>query len=147
MRTATVADIVTRLTGTGYEETAISALGWGMGPAQYGITDAVTEAEAAGLVTVRTWRGKQFARIVTQPSVHVGPYTVTLVTTPGEHFAYGVDVHRPTTEDEAFIYGGPEGAPTLACQTGAHDLEQAVADYLDLIAEYAALVEKAALAA
>jgi hypothetical protein len=147
LRRATVADIVARLTDTGYDETAITALGWGMGPAQYGIADAVTEAEAAGLVTVRTWRGKQFARLVAQPTVQVGPYTVTLVAAPGEHFAYGVDVHRPTTEEEAFIYGGPEGAPTLACQWGGHDSDEAIAAYLDLIAEYAATAEKAALAA
>lgn len=145
LRRATVADIVKRLTGTGYDETAISALGWGMGPAQHGIVDAVAEAEAAGLVTVRTWRGKRFARIAPKPSVQVGPYTVTLLDTPGEHFAYGVDVHRPTTEDEAFIYGGPEGAPTLACQWGGHDQDEAIAAYLDLIAEYKAIAEKAAL--
>lgn len=141
MRTATVADIVERLTGTGYDETAISALGWGMGPAQYGIVDAVAEAEAAGLVTVRTWHGKQFTRIAPKPSVQVGLYTVSLVTEIGTHFAYGVDVHRPTTDDEAFIYGGPEGAPTLACQWGGHDQDKAIAAYLDLIAEYKAIEE------
>lgn len=67
LRRATVADIVRRLTDTPYDETAITALGWGMGPAQHGITDAVDAAEAAGLVTTRISRGKRFARLAAPP--------------------------------------------------------------------------------
>lgn len=147
LRRATITDIVKRLTdaATHYQETAVTALGWGMGPAQYGITDAALAAEAAGLITVRTWRGKQAARIVERPTLQVGPYTVTLVALPeGGHFAYGVDVHRPMTEHEAFLDGLPEGTPTLADQLGAHDLDQAVTGYLDLIAECTARAAQAA---
>jgi hypothetical protein len=54
LRYATAADIVARLTGTPYKSTSEHpiALGGGMGAAQLGITAAVDEAIAAGLVQV-----------------------------------------------------------------------------------------------
>lgn len=75
LRTATVADIVKRLTGDLYDKTAIDALGWGMGPAQYGIDNAVTEAEAAGLVVVTTERGKRFVHLAPKPEPTAVPVT------------------------------------------------------------------------
>ena len=128
LRSATIADIVRRLTAAAahYAETAVTALGWGMGPAQYGITEAVDAAEAAGLITTRTWRGKRFARIAEQP-LRVGPYTIALIVLPkGAHFAYGVDVHRPATEDDSLIYDIPQGTLVLADQWGGHDLDETV---------------------
>jgi hypothetical protein len=64
-RTATVDDVVQRLTDTTYEWTALDALGWGMGPAQLGIADAVRQAEEQGLVATRVHRGKTFVQIAT----------------------------------------------------------------------------------
>lgn len=64
-RPATVDDIVQRLTDTTYEWTALTALGWGMGPAQLNISDAVHKAQEQGLVTVKEHRGKTFVQIAT----------------------------------------------------------------------------------
>ena len=69
----------------------------------------------------------------------VGPFAVSLVSVENGHFAYGVDVHRPTSENEAFMYGDPEGTPTLAEQWGGHTFEDALAAYDDLLGWYAAL--------
>jgi hypothetical protein len=64
-RPATIADIVNRLTDTQhlYEKTAIAALGWGMGPAQLGISEAVAVAAHAGYVIVTEERGKKFVHL------------------------------------------------------------------------------------
>lgn len=63
LRAATVADIVTRLTDSDYMWTAVTALGWGMGPAQLGIGQAVRDAEAQGLVIVERHRGNDRVRL------------------------------------------------------------------------------------
>jgi hypothetical protein len=65
-RTATVDDVVQRLTDTTYEWTALDALRWGMGPAQLGIADAVRQAEEQGLVATRVHRGKTFVQIASR---------------------------------------------------------------------------------
>jgi hypothetical protein len=64
MRSATVADIVRRLTGTLYEMTAETALGGGMGDAQYHIEAALNEAIERGLVKVIDTRDTTYARNV-----------------------------------------------------------------------------------
>lgn len=64
LRAATPADIVRRLTGTPYAMTAETALAGGLGNAQYGITDAVDGAIAAGLVRVVTTRDTSYGRDV-----------------------------------------------------------------------------------
>lgn len=62
-RAATVDDIVKRLTGTGYEWTAVDALGWGMGLAQLNISDVVREAEEEGRIVSEVHRGKKMVRL------------------------------------------------------------------------------------
>lgn len=62
-RTATVDDVVKRLTGTSYEWTMVHAMGWGMGAAQLGIEEAVKAAESAGLVITDLRGGKLAARL------------------------------------------------------------------------------------
>lgn len=62
-RAATVEDVVRRLTDHGgYEWTMIYAMGWGMGPAQLGIGEAVDAAVAAGLVESTMHNGKRALR-------------------------------------------------------------------------------------
>lgn len=63
LRAATVEDIVKRLRSSEYEWTAVTALGWGMGPAQLGIDKAVKAAEQQGLVVVARHRGKQMIQL------------------------------------------------------------------------------------
>ncbi|MFJ9799895.1 hypothetical protein [Streptomyces sp. NPDC101145] len=75
-RAATIEDIVKRLTDTGYEWTAITALGWGMGNAQLGHTEAVAAAENAGLVRTKTEDAKTFVQLVEQPTAHAPDETV-----------------------------------------------------------------------
>lgn len=58
LRSATVADVITRLRSSGYPLTAIDALGWGMGDAQHDIDAAVARAAKAGVVAVSKLRGK-----------------------------------------------------------------------------------------
>ena len=62
-RAATVDDIVTRLTGTSYDWTAVNALGWGMGLAQLNIDEAVQEAEEEGRIVSEVRRGKKMVRL------------------------------------------------------------------------------------
>lgn len=62
-RTATITDIVKRLTGSTYQSTAVDALGWGMGPAQLGIDAAVADAESSGYVIVSEVRGKKMVSL------------------------------------------------------------------------------------
>lgn len=82
-RTATAADIVARLQGSQYPLTAIDALGWGMGPAQINITDAVAEAARQGLVVISTSRGKQMVALA---ETHPCGCPVNVVTiTVGSH--------------------------------------------------------------
>lgn len=74
-------------------------------------------------------------------SATVGQYTITLIRLPEcAHYTWGVDVHRPATEDDELIFGTPEGSPVLADQIGSHDSDQAVTDYLNMVDEYTALV-------
>src|SRR5947208_2766259 len=62
LRTATPADVVRRLTGTLYRETAETALGGGMGDAQLGIGVALNEAIDAGLVRVMSVRDTTYGK-------------------------------------------------------------------------------------
>lgn len=62
-RAATADDIIKRLTGSTYQSTAIDALGWGMGPAQLGIDQAVKDAESFGYVIVTELRGKKMVAL------------------------------------------------------------------------------------
>jgi hypothetical protein len=61
-QTATADDIVRRLTGTPYAMTAETGLGWGMGPAQLGIREAVDAAIADGRVRLVTTRDTTYGR-------------------------------------------------------------------------------------
>jgi hypothetical protein len=63
LRPATPHDIVKRLRGSAYPLTAIDALGWGLGDAQLGISDAVAEAERLGLVVTSVSRGKRMVAL------------------------------------------------------------------------------------
>lgn len=61
LRLATVDDIIKRMQEKPtYERYSVADMGWGMGPAQHGIEDAVREAETLGLVTTErdfhTWK-------------------------------------------------------------------------------------------
>jgi hypothetical protein len=80
LRPATIDDIVQRLTNTTYQWTAINALGWGMGPAQDGITAAVTAAEKAGLVRTTLLRGKKMAQLAPNPTAAPDEQTISLAT-------------------------------------------------------------------
>jgi hypothetical protein len=79
-RTATIDDIVTRLTGTGYDWTAVDALGWGLGLAQLGITNAVAAAEKAGLVRTKTERGKTLVQLAEQAAADTASHGTTTPT-------------------------------------------------------------------
>ncbi|MFE3657250.1 hypothetical protein [Streptomyces sp. NPDC059165] len=101
-RPATVDDIVRRLASTTYEWTAIAALGWGMGPAQLSITEAVTAAETAGFVTTTTRGGKtlvQLARRI-RDVIEIGNARIFVYEEPGAHHPVAVDSYRLPTSDE-----------------------------------------------
>lgn len=83
-RVATPADIVKRLQDSQYPLTAITALGWGMGPAQLGITDAVIEAEHQGLVVTSMHNGKQMVTLALQDDTE--ETTVTTLTVTSNRF-------------------------------------------------------------
>ena len=62
-RIATAADVVRRLTNTGYQSTAETALAWGMGDV-YGIDLALEDALRQGLVRVVDVRNTTYGRAV-----------------------------------------------------------------------------------
>ncbi|MFC8423970.1 hypothetical protein ACFUN7_24345 [Streptomyces sp. NPDC057236] len=129
-RNATPHDIVNRLKATRglYEWTALTALGWGMGPAQDNITTAVHAAKQAGLVRTTTLRGKTMvqlaprtdriavlresiarralARIGTPADarilqiVRTGPVLTIATVQPEVYLPVGVDVFRLPSTDE-----------------------------------------------
>lgn len=128
-RPATPTDIVTRLKTTRglYEWTAITALGWGMGPAQDDITAAVTAAEQTGLVRTTTLRGKTMVQLAPRTARirvlrqniarraldtigtpadaeildirRTGDVLTIASVQPGQHFPYAVDSFRFPTPD------------------------------------------------
>jgi hypothetical protein len=128
-RTATAHDVVTRLKAAHglYEWTAITALGWGMGPAQDNITSAVATAEQAGLVRTTTLRGKTMVQLapradrirVLRQNIarraldtigtpadaqilgirRTGDVLIIASVQPGQHFPYAVDSFRLPAPD------------------------------------------------
>ncbi|MFE6354357.1 hypothetical protein ACFVOO_16165 [Streptomyces rochei] len=128
-RTATPQDVVARLTDTHglYEWTAVTALGWGMGPAQLHIDEAVTAAEQAGLVRTTLLRGKRMVQLAPRTDrirvlresiarralntigtpadaevlaiVRTGDVLHVATTQPDEHLPYAVDSFRFPTPD------------------------------------------------
>lgn len=78
LRFATAEDIVKRLQDSEYPLVALEALGWGMGPAQYGIRPAVAEAERLGQVITEKLRGETMVRL--HPSL-IKPQTFTVTYT------------------------------------------------------------------
>ncbi len=96
LRTATVADIVTRLTNTTYAMTKVDALGWGMGGAQNDIHAAVDAAIEAGLVeVVRTVGADRFVALVKPVPVIPTPRTewVDLYPDAGLDFGDVTDIY------------------------------------------------------
>lgn len=123
-RTATPTDIVNRLKSSRglYQWTAITALGWGMGPAQDGITNAVHAAEQAGLVRTTTRHGKTLVQMAPRTdrihklrasiarralnaigttanstilaTVRTGSVLTVATTRPGADFPYAIDSIR-----------------------------------------------------
>ena len=129
-RTATAAEVVERLMASQglYEWTALTALGWGMGPAQFRIAEAVAAAEAAGLVRTGTLCGKKMVQLAPRADrirvlresiarralagigtsadarilrvVLAGSVLTVATEQQGHYFPIGVDTFRLPTADE-----------------------------------------------
>lgn len=101
-RPATVDDIVKRLASREYEWTAVTALGWGMGPAQLDIDAAVNAAEAFGFVTTKIERGNRFVQLAKKIRhvTAIGDARIFIYDEPTAHHPYAVDTYRLPTADE-----------------------------------------------
>jgi hypothetical protein len=101
-RVATVADIVDRLASSDYEWTAVTALGWGMGPAQRGIEQAVAAATAAGFVTEAHRGGKRVVQLARRIDrvIRLNDVRIFVYDDPTAHHRAAIDAYRLPTADE-----------------------------------------------
>lgn len=101
-RPATVADIVDRLASSDYEWTAITALGWGMGPAQLDIEQAVNAAIAAGFVAETVRGGKRLVQLARRIDrvIQLDQVRIFIYDGPAAYHHSAVDAYRLPTSDE-----------------------------------------------